>query len=92
MIKVVSLRKIHETSNAHSNINKNKTYNVLNTIKDEPVCRSALERKLPNCWRVLKRVVDKGFVVKLDNNKYYITEDGLDKIDMIKIEYGIYVG
>jgi len=73
------------------NINNNKMYKVLTTIENEPTCRSALERKLPHCWRVLKRAIDKKFVVKIDKI-YYITEDGLDKIDLLEIRYGIYQG
>ena len=72
----------------YDNINNNKTYKILTEIYNNPCCRSALERRCPNCWRILKRAVDKGFVIRI-GYIYFITEDGLDKIDEIKLKYGI---
>jgi len=78
-------------SHNYPTLENNKTYNVLNLIAAKPCTKQHISAYIQNCECVLDVVNRKGFVEK-DGNKYKITEDGLDKIDLIKITYGVYYG
>ena len=85
--KIVNLRTTHISENVE--LENDKVYKVLRMISIDPCCRSAFDKKLPNSWRVLKNVLYNGFIERRSDYKYYITEDGLDKIDEIKLKYGL---
>jgi len=89
-IRVVKLGSDYERGMpVKSDIETNLTYNVLNLISMMPITRSQIKKPFPTSWRVLRRAMERGWIIK-NCDKYEITEDGLDKIDIIKIDYGIY--
>lgn len=97
-IRVVNLKVPNSCMNDIdvTGIEYNLTYKVLNLIaSNNGITRSQIKKQIPVAWRILKRAVRKGWIVRQNigrNNEYFISETGLDKIDIIKIKYNVYTG
>lgn len=96
-IRVVNLKVPNSAMNdVEADIKCNLTYNVLNLIaNNNGITRNQIKKQIPVAWRILKRAMKKGWIIRrcsVKYNEYYITEDGYDKLDYIKINYGVYEG
>lgn len=96
-IRVVNLKQNKLEVKNDAGIESNLTYKVLFLIANTSngITRNQVKKHFPTAWVILRRAITKGWIVRKFDGKYYkyiITENGLDKIALIEIDYNIYEG